>query len=95
VPTYEVSPEFLALHAELTEEQKKRFRVAVDKFVEDLRKGQGFRPGLRVRGIRTREHLYEMTWAPDGRGVFSYGEPVIEGQVHIQWHAVGTHDVLG
>ena len=38
--------------------------------------------------------MYEMTWAPDGRAVFSYGETIKDGETHIVWHAVGGHDVL-
>ena len=35
-----------------------------------------------------------MTWAPDGRATFSYGETVRDGHVHIVWHRIGTHDIL-
>jgi hypothetical protein len=94
VPTYEVSPEFLDLHSRLTGEQKRRFRRKVGEFVEDLQRGQGFRVGLRVKGLQLAPGLFEMTWAPDGRAVFSYGAQVIEGEPHIIWHAIGTHAVL-
>jgi hypothetical protein len=39
--------------------------------------------------------MLELTWAPDGRAVFSYGASIREGEPHIVWHAVGTHEVLG
>jgi hypothetical protein len=39
--------------------------------------------------------MYEMTWADDGRAVFSYGESIHKGEPHILWHALGTHAVLG
>jgi hypothetical protein len=39
--------------------------------------------------------MYELTWAPDGRAVFSYGASIREGESHIAWHAVGTNEVLG
>ena len=93
MPTHEESPEFWRLFDDLTEEQKQRFRGAVRRFVTDLRRGS-FRRGLRVKGIALWPGMFEMTWAPDGRAVFSYGEPIEEGEPHIIWHAVGTHDVL-
>ena len=68
--------------------------MAVEKFVEDLERGEGFRAGLRVKGIQGKPGMFEMTWAADGRAVFSYGDAIVEGEPHILWHAVGTHAVL-
>jgi hypothetical protein len=39
--------------------------------------------------------MFELTWAGDGRATFSYGRSIREGEPHIVWHRVGTHDVLG
>jgi hypothetical protein len=94
LPTYERSPQFVDDYAALSAEQRRAFRVAVEKFVTDLSRGQGFRPGLRVKGIRGSPGMFELTWAPDGRAVFSYGASIREGEPHIVWHAVGSHDVL-
>ena len=95
MPTYERSPQFVHDYRHLSSEQRRAFRVAVEKFVADLRRGRGFRPGLRVKGIRGSPGMFELAWAPDGRAVFSYGASIREGEPHIVWHAVGTHDVLG
>ena len=35
-----------------------------------------------------------MTWAPNGRATFHYGEPIKEGEPHLVWRRVGTHDTL-
>ena len=35
-----------------------------------------------------------MTYAPDGRATFAYGDEVVPGEPHIIWRRVGTHDVL-
>jgi len=35
-----------------------------------------------------------MTWAPDGRALFRYGDPVREGEPHVVWLRIGTHDIL-
>jgi hypothetical protein len=94
VPTYHPSPEFLDLHSKLTDDQKRLFREKVAQFVADLQMGGGFRNGLRVKGIRGAAGLYEMTWAEDGRAIFSYGDSIHEGEPHILWHAIGTHKVL-
>jgi hypothetical protein len=38
--------------------------------------------------------VFEMTWAPNGRATFEYGEPLQEGHVHVLWRRIGTHAVL-
>lgn len=38
--------------------------------------------------------MFEMTWAPDGRATFEYGEEQTEGEPHVIWRRVGTHDVF-
>jgi hypothetical protein len=35
-----------------------------------------------------------MTWAPDGRATFHYGDPIREGEPHLVWRRVGTHAIL-
>jgi len=94
VPTYERSSEFIEHYQRLTAEQKALFRTAVKKFIADLRRGQGFRKGLHVKGIKGDPGMFELTWAPDGQAVFSFGESVRGNEPHIIWHAVGTHGVL-
>jgi hypothetical protein len=94
VPTYERSPQFRRDHDDLSPEQRQLFRQAVDKFIADLKAGHGFRKGLRVKGIRAWDGMFEMTWADDGRAVFTYGRPKRAGEPHIIWLAVGTHNVL-
>ena len=78
----------------LTPEQQRAFRQAVAKFVEDLRARGGFRPGLHVKGVRSIASVYELTWALDRRATFSYGRSVVEGEPHIIWRRIGTHEIL-
>ena len=68
---------------------------SVGKMVEDLKVGAGFRKGLRIKGVRRTDRIYEMTWAPDGRATFQYGTPRTPGEAHILWRRVGTHDIFG
>jgi len=94
MPTFERLARFDRDYGGLTEAQKEAFRATVQKFVADLQRGDGFRKGLRVKGIRGAAGLFELTWADDGRATFSYGESRVGGEPHIVWHRVGTHDVL-
>jgi hypothetical protein len=45
--------------------------------------GKGYRPGLRVKRVRGTGSVWEMTFAPDGRATFEYGDELIPGQPHI------------
>jgi len=94
MPTYHVFPQFWKMYHSLSVEQKAQFRTAVNHMVEDIKNGQGFRSGLRVKGVKGRDGIYEMTWANDGRATFSYGSSIVEGTPHIQWHQVGTHEIF-
>jgi hypothetical protein len=94
MPTRDVAESFWLGWQRLNPEQQDAFLVAVDKFVEDLRTRRGFRAGLRVKGVRGSPGVYEMTWAPDGRATFSYGRSIVEGEPHIIWRRIGTHEIL-
>ena len=93
MPTYERTRRFDRDLSVLTQAQRQRFRGAVVKFVADLGAGR-FRKGLRVRGIEGAPGIFEMTWAPDGRATFQYGESRGSGP-HVIWRRVGTHDEFG
>jgi hypothetical protein len=94
VPTFEWQALFDREWRSLTAGQQRAFRDAVAAFVEDLREGTGFRKGLRVKKMQGREDVWEMTWAPDGRATFHFGNPVAEGEVHIVWRRIGTHKIF-
>ena len=78
----------------LSADQKAAFLTAVAQFVEDLRRGEGFRKGLRVKGVKGASGIFEMTWADDGRATFEYGDPVREGEAHVIWRRIGAHKIL-
>ncbi len=59
----------------------------------DLRAGR-FRRGLRVKAVQGAAGIFEMTWAPDGRATFQYGEERRPGDRHVIWRRIGTHDVF-
>ena len=93
MPTYEESEQFWRDYERLSPAQRAAFRIAVRKFVEDLRHGP-FRKGLRVKAYQRRTGVWEMTWAPDGRALFEYGPERRPGEKHIIWRRVGSHEIF-
>ena len=93
MPTFAQTDRFRRNFAKLTAAQKAAFRAVAVKFVADLQAGR-FRPGLRVKGVQGAEGVFEMTWADDGRATFEYGSAVREGETHIVWRRIGTHDIF-
>ncbi|MGI9032791.1 MAG: hypothetical protein ACR2HY_03725 [Acidimicrobiales bacterium] len=94
MPTFRWLPRFGAEFDQLTPAHQAAFLATVALFVEDLRAGRQFRKGLRVKGVRGAPGVFEMTWAPDGRVTFRYGEPVRLGDAHIIWRRIGTHEIF-
>ena len=93
MPTFAQTDRFRRDFAKLTAAQKAAFRAAAAKFVVDLESGS-FRPGLRVKGVQGAAGVLEMTWADDGRATFEYGSTVREGETHVVWRRIGTHDIF-
>lgn len=94
MPTRDVLDPFWHDYDQLTPEQQAQFRAALRQFVEDLRRKQGFRASLRVKGVRKARGVFEMTWAPDGRATFHYGPEQIPGEPHIVWRRIGGHEIF-
>lgn len=92
--TFGVTDRFRKDLSDLDFDERDRFeRCVKDKFVPDLAEG-GFRPGLRVKIVQGTRHVYEMTWAPDGRATWQYGEEQRQGEPHVIWRRVGRHDIF-
>lgn len=94
MPTFAWLARFGADFDRLSAAQQAAFLAAVAQFVEDLRAGGQFRKGLRVKGVKGASGVFEMTWADDGRATFQYGDAVLEGEPHVIWRRVGTHDIF-
>jgi hypothetical protein len=47
-----------------------------------------------VKGVQALAGVFEMTWANDGRALFTYGSSPHSGDVHITWLRVGSHSIL-
>ena len=93
MPTFAQTDRFRRDFAELSAGRGAAFRAAVVTFVADLPSGR-FRPGLRVTGVQGASGVFEMTWADDGRATFEYGSAVREGETHIIWRRIGTHEIF-
>lgn len=93
MPTREVAPRFFRDYAKLSPDQRERFLKALESFVDGLHRRQ-FAAGLRVKAMEGRDGIWEMTWAPDGRATFEYGEPMVPGEAHIIWRRIGSHAIF-
>jgi hypothetical protein len=94
VPTYAWLARFRADFERFGPAQQAAFLLAVQHIVQDMNAGHDFRQGLRVKGVQGAPGIFEMTWAPDGRATFEYGDEVSEGQPHIVWRRVGTQVIF-
>lgn len=94
MPTHTETVRFRRDYNALTPEQREKFKGAVRRFVADLRGEQGFRKGLRVKSVKGTRNVFELTWAPDRRATFEYGDETVAGEQHVIWRRVGTHDIL-
>lgn len=95
MPTFETTNRFDKDWADLEPEDRLRFKEAVKQsFVPDLASGGRFRAGLRVKGVQGTDGVMEMTWAPNGRATWQYGNELNEGHRHIIWRRIGTHDIF-
>lgn len=76
----------------MTPTQQALFMAAVTKFIEGLRSGK-FRKSLRIKRFKGDEAVWELTWADNGRALFTYGDPVRPGEPHIIWLRIGGHEI--
>ena len=93
MPTHGERERFLREYQRLTSAQRRAFLAAVQQFVAGLVSG-AFDPRLRIKRVKGQAGVWELTWAPDGRATFEYGEEVRPGDPHIIWRRVGTHDIF-
>ena len=99
MPTHEKLPLFERGHRRLSTRQLALFENRLKEFIADLlsmEAGQRtwFREGLRVKKVRGRKGVYEMTWDRDGRAIFEWGEEQVPGKRHIIWLDIGGHEIL-
>ena len=93
MPTHDESEQFMREYFRLRDDQRRAFDRTVGMFFVDLRT-RNFRASLRVKGVRGRPGVFELSWAPDGRAMWRYGTGPNPGDVHIFWLRIGTHDIF-
>lgn len=93
MPTYDLTARFEREFRRLKPEQRTAAKAMLRLFLAGLRTG-GFDPRLRVHRVRKARGVWEITWAPDGRATFEYGDELHPGESHIHWRRIGDHDIL-
>lgn len=95
MPTRSVLASFRRDWQGLTPQQQRQFLAALKELIAGLKEPQpSFHPRLRVKRMQGHSGIWEMSWAPDGRATFEYGDEVHPGQAHIIWRRVGTHSIF-
>ncbi|MEX0783193.1 MAG: hypothetical protein WD557_11125 [Dehalococcoidia bacterium] len=93
MPTFHADERFWREYSRLSAAQQLTFLRAVRQLVATLQSGS-FPPALRIKRFRGSADWWELTWAPDGRALFRYGDEVRSGHPHIIWLRVGKHDIF-
>jgi hypothetical protein len=94
-PTYDASGRVFRELGKLPVEQRRAFLAARREFVAGLREQPPrFAPRLRVKRVQGTADVWELTFAPDGRATFRYGDEVRPGEPHVVWLRIGTHALL-
>lgn len=94
MPTYDWLPSFGDDRKHLTEAQYRAYLIAVAHMVADLKTGNGFRKGLRIKKMQGHDGIWELTFGDDLRATFEYGESQTPGDIHVTWRRIGTHKVF-
>lgn len=95
MPTFDRTARFAREYARLPRELREAFRQMLPLLVAALQTSPPlFPPGPRVRRVQGTDGVWEVTFAPDGRATFHYGDEIRAGDPHVVWRRVGTHDVL-
>jgi hypothetical protein len=94
MPTYDVLDSFWRDFDRLSQAAQDAFLDAKTKFAEDVDSGE-FRASLRVKPMKGRQGVWEMTWeGNDGRATFMYGPDRQPGKRHVIWRRIGSHDIF-
>lgn len=99
MPTFHTMLSFERDYKRLTPQQHAQFAECLRKFVSDLQdmeagRQHSVRTRLRVKRVQGMEGIYEISWAPNGRALFSWDEEQVPGKRHIIWTRIGGHEIL-
>ena len=99
MPTHAQKPAFGHSYKRLSLEQQAQFERCLQEFIADLLEMEAdprnsFRDKLRVKKVQGAQGCWELTWAPDGRAIFSWGDEQLPGKRHVVWVNIGKHNIL-
>jgi hypothetical protein len=95
VPTFERLARFDREFRRLPRELQRAFLAMLPLFVAALKEEPpAFPPALRVHRVQGATGIWEITFAPDGRATFQYGDQVLAGEPHVIWRRIGHHGAL-
>lgn len=98
---FEQTSRFRTDRASLSNAEFAEFRrVVIEQFIPAAERhvaepGSAWPKGLRVKGVRGAEGVWEMTWSfsgPDGRATFEWID--VGGEPAIRWRRVGSHAIF-
>lgn len=93
--TYNLPPSVRRSFDALSAQDKTRVLRMVAQIIDGAqRQPPQFAPGLRVKGLKSAPGVFEARWSRGGRALFRFGDSVRSGEAHVEWLALGGHEIL-
>ena len=94
-PTFETSPAARRAYNRMPRHQRQAFRQARDLLVRVRENPPSYHPSLRLK----RHHasgpgVYELSFGDGGRALLRFGDEVRGGMAHVEWLAIGGHEIV-
>ncbi len=95
-PTFEARDAVYRAYRRLPARQRDAFDRARDRLVEDLRQSPpSYHPSLRLkRHQASGPGVYELSFGDGGRALLRFGYELREGVPHVEWLAIGGHEIV-
>lgn len=95
-PTYAASKAARRAYDKLPSAQQGAFDRAVDRLVEGLRESPPtYHPSLRLkRHQASGPGVYELSFGDGGRALLRFGDELRAGVPHVEWLAIGGHEIV-
>jgi hypothetical protein len=103
MPTFEATSRFWSEFDSLSADQQEAFARARQQFIRALKRWEvggcegraEFPAALRVKPVKGRRGIWELTWAGDGRCTWEFGTSLREEpSCHILWRRIGSHEIF-
>jgi len=95
-PTYAATKAARRAYDKLPSAQQGAFDRAVGRLVEGLRQDPpSYHPSLRLkRHQASGPGVYELSFGDGGRALLRFGDAVRGGTPHVEWLAIGGHEIV-